>query len=613
MVWYGMVWYGMVWYGICRAVHIRRISHLTWAGLADISVATRSLRNAGFPLLASIWDCVSQAILITNTDGFTPGSGLNIGIPRALLPTARIGARSDGPTTRSRAARRDRAPSRPTNSPSHHNSPRTTHPPHYSESSQPEATTRDKAPKPPTKFWSNHPILGSPIHPSLRHIHCATQSQLLRPPEPNTPSIRNPELQPLIDGKLRTIGQLLHSHNKHPITPSLNMVPPSARSNIQPFINTLKKTQAHALEILIQAKHALHICTDPEGKTQYDTIRMALGKISGKFNSKSVYNRLVCSLYGRETFSGVEKLRKRGLPDTTQNMVLNGLKRASTGIITPRMNRAAMEVATGSVRTEFALAAFDNRNPRPCHVCQLPEDISSWQHIFLNCATAKYCWDLAYSAIMLVTGKRIAITNDLITFSALKPKEVKAISSQQLRDILAIIANVRETIYNLYYRRPHDLSGDHIERSIRRNLHAQKRIAITRKTKSSIALFPRYLPRTGPRFEVLRDEAKAITLSRAEFELDQTPSTGQGFITNTEDGTPDHDVGYFKFGGFSSNNRMSAAIDQCSASTPSDRNPLNPQVPGLPNLLLPNPPVIQTSQLLPLGSTIRRRTRRGLP
>ena len=603
----------------CRAVHIRRISHLTWAGLADLSVATRSLRNTGFPLLASIWECVSQAILITNVDGFTPGSGLCIGIPRALVPTARIGARPDGPRTRSKTVRRDRAPSRPsTDDPTSPDPTRTTARSYNSTTPNPNPNQDGSTPKPPTQFWPNHPILGSPMHPSLRHIHYATQSQLLRPPEPNTPSIRNPATQPLLDGNLRTIGQLLHPHNKHPITPSLNMAPHYAQSHPSTFVKIFKQAQAQALEVLIQAKHVLKIPTDSEGKFHFDTIRCALNKNSGKFNSKSVYNRIVGSLYGRETFSGVDKLRKRGLPEINQTKILNGLKRASSGITTARMNRAAMEVATGSVRTELALAEIDNRNPRPCHVCQLPENISSWQHIFLDCATAKYCWDLAYSAIILVTGKRVAITNDLITFSALKPREFKYLNKQQRRDTLAIIANVRETIYNLYYRRPHDLSGDLIEMTIRKNLHAQKRIALTRKTKSSIALIPNYLPRTGPRFEVLRDETKALTLSMTS--LDNSPTSReeqvQELVDHTSSDSTPNDIGYINFEGFSSDNRMSAAIDQCSASDPPDPHPLNSGIPNLPGILLPRPPCVQTSQLLlpePGGSPRpgRRLTRRG--
>ena len=136
--------------------------------------------------------------------------------------------------------------------------------------------------------------------------------------------------------------------------------------------------------------------------------------------------------------------------------------------------------------------------------------------------------------------------------------------------------------------------------TIRKNLHAQKRIALTRKTKSSIALIPNYLPRTGPRFEVLRDEAKVLTLSMTS--LDNNPTSRedqvQELVDHTSSDSTPNDIGYSNFEGFSSDNRMSAAIDQCSASDPPDPHPLNPGIPNLPGILLPRSPCVQTSQLL---------------
>ena len=101
---------------------------------------------------------------------------------------------------------------------------------------------------------------------------------------------------------------------------------------------------------------------------------------------------------------------------------------------------------------EYHFATFDKRQRTPCKICAYPETIMHvYNHLLTNCAPCKFIWGFAYLLIIKTTQRRVAITDLLIFFNQLKPKERSVLSRVNCRDIFSITSTCKLALWQMYY------------------------------------------------------------------------------------------------------------------------------------------------------------------
>ena len=462
---------------LLRKMRISKINHVLHTGVADISAVIRFLRLCGAHLFVEMFTCWRTCLQLVNNDSTWVGSGLNAKCLKKSLKWKRkkrgkfaAQPRHD-PIRRNFQAQDQASDRRPLQS---HN----TRPPEVTNIQANSLINNKKS----MSVWPNICILGSPLYPDLNAMANWRREQFLICPPDGSLTIRNQKLSGIIDNGICFLGtfcdqDLLLTSKDH-----INLF----RRQHEKFTLSSKRLrcfQIGALQIILELSQHFSLKTGNECRIKTDRLRDCMN--SAKFNSGSCYSWITVCRFGSKQFSAIEKFARRGL-SVTREMIIAAMTRCQDAIGSHRSLKCSTEICLGAMRSEYHLAAFDDRPRSPCYICNHPETVSHiYKHLLTDCAPAIYIWGQAYKMCMIATQARVSITDELIFFGQLQMGEYKKLSKINRRDILSIVACCRLTLWDIYYRRTF-ITRRMLLQILNKNIFLMKKTAKYRGVKTNL-------------------------------------------------------------------------------------------------------------------------------
>ena len=229
--------------------------------------------------------------------------------------------------------------------------------------------------------------------------------------------------------------------------------------------------------------HGLTLSTGRRIGIKADVIRECM--LSLKFSSKVVYTQLITCRYKKKPFSAIEKFARRGI-SVNRMQIVAGMSRCHDAVTPHRSLKCSEEICLAAMRSEYHVAVYEDRPRLACAMCNFPETISHiYKHLLTDCVWAKYLWPNVYCFILITTGKRVAITNELIFFGQLQTQEYKILSKINVRDIQSIAACCRLTLWTLYYKHRF-ISWREMIQCFNKNIFIMQKVAAYRGVKSQL-------------------------------------------------------------------------------------------------------------------------------
>ena len=236
------------------------------------------------------------------------------------------------------------------------------------------------------------------------------------------------------------------------------------------------------------------LCGPSSNKYRYNFLASWLTAGTLLSNSKGLLDQLLFSKYGHIPNPAIGKLAKAGLSGKIDNRRIGlGLSRIKMAINSIASERASLELALAAMRFSKDLR-WAGVMERPCHICACFERPNADRadgfsggrngliHQFLECAPAKFLGQFVQNLSIRATGASINLNLGLILLNEVCPKIIRdrGIKKDRLRCLYSILGAYRATLFNTYYARPQNISGNFLLNRFRLQIEQIKSIAAFR-------------------------------------------------------------------------------------------------------------------------------------